>query len=159
MDFKTKNVIYFFLFFLTFAITAQNTPGNLQFNSIKTLTFEDVVSGEAFSNTRRYIMGEIIVPSGKVWKVTNSSLHMKNSDGTIFPFSGSSANANGSVFGMLRIGGQVIKQVGYYKELADHNTPIWISEGTYEIKIDASYYLNMQLFYISINAIEFNIVN
>ena len=35
----------------------------------------------------------------------------------------------------------------------------FITVGTHEIRIDASYYLEYQLFYVSINAIEFNVVN
>lgn len=158
MDFK--NVISILTLSLSLHILAQDTPGNLQFNSVKALSFEDIESSETVGNSRTYIMGSITIPSGKVWKINNSSLNMRGSSGWVTYFRGSSSNANGTVFGVLRIGGQVVKEVGYMSK-SDNNintSPLWLPSGTYTIRIDASYYLEYTRFYVSINALEFNVI-
>lgn len=159
MDFNKLYTILIFI--LSINLSAQDTPGNLQFNSIKTLSLEDVESSDVSGNGRIFIMGNITVPSGKVWKITNSSLNMRNSAGWITHMTGSSSNSNNTVYGILRIGGQVVKEATYvFQENKNvYSSPIWLPSGTHEIRIDASYYLEYQLFYVSINAIEFNVVN
>ena len=72
MDFNKLYTILIFI--LSINLSAQDTPGNLQFNSIKTLFLENVESSDVSGNGRIFIMGNITVPSGKVWKITNSSL-------------------------------------------------------------------------------------
>jgi len=158
MDFNKLYTILIFI--LSINLSAQDTPGNLQFNSIKTLSLEDVESSDVSGSGRIFIMGNITVPSGKVWKVTNSSLNMRNSAGWITHFTGSSLNSNNTVYGILRIGGQVAMEATYINlENNVYSTPIWLPSGTHEIRIDTSYYLEYPFFYVSINAIEFNVVN
>jgi hypothetical protein len=157
MDFNKLYTILIFI--LSINISAQDTPGNLQFNSIKTLSLEDVESSDVSGNGRIFIMGNITVPSGKVWKITSSSLNMRNSAGWITHMTGSSSNSNNTVYGILRIGGQVVKEAIFATPTNIDSSPIWLPSGTHEIRIDASYYLEYQLFYVSINAIEFNVVN
>lgn len=159
MDFK--KVISILTLSLSLHILAQDNPGNFQFNSVKALSFENIESSDASGQGRIYIMGNITVPSGKVWKITNSSLNMRNNGGWITHITGSSSSSNTTVYGILRIGGQVAKEVGFVTQSNKnvYNSPIWLPSGTHTIRIDTSYYLEYNTFYVSINALEFNIVN
>ena len=63
------------------------------------------------------------------------------------------------IFGIIRIGGQVVKEVSFMSKDNNINTsPLWLPSGTHEIRIDTSYYLEYNRFYVSINALEFNII-
>lgn len=156
MDFK--KVISILTLSLSLHILAQDTPGNLQFNSVKAISFENIESSGGTSSGRFWIMGNITIPSGKVWKITNSSLNMRGSSGWITYFQGSSLNSNNTVYGILRVGGQIIKEVNYMNSNNKNTTPVWLPSGTHEIRIDTSYYLQYSMFYVSINALEFNII-
>lgn len=122
---------------ITLSFSSLKAQGNLQFNAVKRISFTNVTV--PYGN--EYIVGTLIVPQGKVWKIESSSVIISN---------------NGAC--RLDIDGQIVF-VGYASN-ADHRAtyspPLWLATGTYNISV----YQNIGITTygnVKISAIEFNI--
>jgi hypothetical protein len=132
---------------LLIAVNTIKAQGNLQFNEVKnieitgtTLPYDPNVFGVPIST-----IGTITVPTGKVWKIESTSVKENN----LFPIYSTSP------FVLF-----LNNHVAYSTNQGTNNQPfvflpIWLSAGSYQVKISSS---AAQLNAIaSISAIEFNI--
>ena len=133
--------IVFTFFFTGF----NNAQGNLQFNQVILEQFNAVVTGLSQSTATT-----LTVPVGKVWKIEHANLYV-----------------GGGAYPVTLYGGYslFIDSVLIYRHKGDSGTqnsfsdrfPLWLPEGTYNINI-GNERNNSYDFYVSINALEFNVV-
>ena len=127
------------------------SQGNLQFNNTVNYTkFLNLGSTTGNASDGHGVADQIIVPEGKIWKIT--SVFMARRD----------TSRNNSIYKRSE-GTAKLNEIPIYVPggSSDTNTvgqaisfPIWLSSGTYEL-----YVYNADRAVISINALEFNVVN
>ena len=121
---------------------SQDTPGNLQFNRIINL-YQDVYCGGAGVN----FASDIVIPDGKIWKITSVNLAKNNSNMHEIP-----SLASVSIAGLV---------VFLANRAADNSADInngvwWFNSGTKTVQLHVNQNGSYRL---SFSAIEFNIVD
>jgi hypothetical protein len=129
---------------LLFAVNSIKAQGNLQFNQVKNVEITgttlpyDPQLGNPIST-----IGTITVPTGKVWKIESIS---------------SKENSLRQITGIniVTLIGNLIAATENSNSFQDAKLPIWLSSGSYSIKISSS--ASILNIITAISAIEFNIV-
>ena len=125
-----KNI--FILLAIAFS-SASFGQGNLQFNQVINPSYSGTGTG-------KINVGSIVVPSGKVWKITSAS-----------------ASANNSMLQQIAIfvGDHVVfaHYSSYYSNF--QAVPLWLSEGSYDVHMWSASSVNRLG---SLSVLEFNVV-
>ncbi len=143
-----KKILFISFLFTSLGLFSQ---GNLQFNRVANYSFDldgiGSITGNASSGHGS--VGSLIVPDGKVWKVTGATkVNYDNSRNDVIYQGASDNTAVSLIKGTVKIP-IVVKS-------AETNWvvfPLWLSAGTYDVY---AYNGTASLFHI--NVIEFNIV-
>lgn len=130
-----KTILISFLLLSCTLFYTQGTSYNLGFSQIQNQEYNSVL----VQNRDELIVGTITVPTNKVWKIT----------------SGSSSRSDGSDGACsICVNNHIVFRRNYnYNE---SNTPIWLSSGTYSIKLK-NYETSNRYFDGSLSIVEFNI--
>lgn len=146
------------IFLIITLVFSLNTfsQGNLQFNRIIFQEYEfdydytqdDSYPNQNFSgNDHGKHIGDIVVPNGKVVKITNFSRLQLNA-------TGGSKKRIYTTDGVYSSGKYIT--IGGYDITQENSLPLWLSSGTHKI-----HFVNEQSsnsFFVTINGIEFNVI-
>ena len=132
-----KTILISFLLLSCTLFYGQGTSYNLGFSQV--INYEYSSNVPAYTETT---VDNLVVPSGKVWKITSGSIHRSI---------GSYQEAC-----RLYVNLHMVYQIGSNGSYPDSNCPIWLNSGNYAVKFannsSISQYLNG-----SISIVEFNI--
>ena len=137
-----KKLSFFILALFSSYSLAQDTPGNLQFNRIINV-YQDVSCGGAGVN----FASDIVIPDGKVWKITSVNLVKNNSNMHEIPSLGSVSIAGLVVF---------LANLAADNSANINNGVWWFNSGTKTVQLHVNQNGSYRLSY---SAIEFNIVD
>lgn len=137
-----KNILLIVICFISLQLSAQ---GNLQFNQVVTESFGPVT----VSTGTGIFTQAITVPVGKVWKIEHAS---------IWEDAGSYRATVGGFYSLFVDNICLVNQASTQSGLTStsNNFPVWLSEGTYGIKV--SNQDGPKSLVASISVIEFNVV-
>tara|TARA_B100001564_G_scaffold68292_1_gene53984 strand:+ start:4091 stop:4552 length:462 start_codon:yes stop_codon:yes gene_type:complete len=153
MDFN--KLITILIFILSINLSAQDTPGNLQFNKVINLEYTEVLDGttSSFGDNGDNLLETLTVPENKVWKIISASITLGDNSREDNPL----YLSHGSNIINLFIGGTKIMHNGNNSN-DQIRLPIWISSGTRNLTAYMAGSTN-EPWWFSISIIEFNIVN
>lgn len=137
-----KKLSFFILVLFSSFSLAQDTPGNLQFNRIINV-YQDVSCGGAGVN----FASDMVIPDGKIWKITSVNLVKNNSNMHEIPSQGSVSIAGLVVF---------LGSSGANNSANINNGVWWFNSGTKTVQLHVNQNGSYRLSY---SAIEFNIVD
>lgn len=137
-----KKLSFFILALFSSYSLAQDTPGNLQFNRIINV-YQNVSCQGAGVN----FASDIVIPDGKVWKITNINIVKNNSYMHEMP-SGASVSIAGLVV--------FLGASGTNNSANINNGVWWFNSGTKTVQLHVNSNGSYRLSY---SAIEFNIVD
>jgi len=137
-----KKLSFFILALFSSYSLAQDTPGNLQFNRIINV-YQNVSCQGAGVN----LASDIVIPDGKVWKITNINIVKNNSNMHEMP-----SQASVSIAGLV-----VFLGASATDNSANINNGVWwFNSGTKTVYLHVNSNGSYRLSY---SAIEFNIVD
>ena len=133
-----KTILISFLLLSCTLFYGQGTSYNLGFSQVINYEYSSTnVQGDTETT-----VDNLVVPSGKVWKITSGTIHR---------------NINGYQEAcLLLINQHIVYQIGAGNYNPKSNCPIWLSSGNYAVKF-ANLDNNSQVLNGSISIVEFNI--
>ena len=135
-----KTILISFLLLSCTLFYGQGTSYNLGFSQVLNYEYTSNLGGYS-----ELTVGTLTVPSNKVWKITSGSLHDNLPQGQ---YSAALLVGKLTVF--------EINRSGNYGVANTLLTPIWLSSGTYSVKIQ-NRYQNPLTFSGGLSIVEFNV--
>lgn len=144
-----KKISLFIIVLLSLNSYSQDTPGNLQFNKIINYTVSEQIWGSNGGDAAQTFSTPIEVPNGKVWKIT--AINVTKYNGVLRE---ACVQCGVEINGLLMF--LSFHNQNGQNSNTNNDSSFWLDSGSKTVRIFGNQ--NSQ-YYLSISAIEFNIID